>query len=398
VTTNAIECERVSKRFRIPLAQYSTLKGRLVRPFARTAFNEFDALNDVSFHVGHGEFFGIVGRNGSGKSTLLKLIAGIYHADTGTLRIDGDIAPFIELGVGFNDELSGRDNLFLNGALLGLSRTQLQKKYDTIVEFAELEDFMDLKLRNFSSGMQVRLAFSIALQAGADILLTDEVLAVGDERFQRKCFDVFREQRRRGQTVVFVSHDMGAVSQFCDRGLLLERGKVVAHGPIHEVVREYHRLNNQEPERERPEGGARIVDTWFEDAVGEVVSQANSGDALTVAVRFEAGDELVEPIVGISVRDRFGYKLLGMNSALAGTKLGTIEQGGERVVRFRFNNQFATGHYKVSASVAWPTSGDMLDLNVDAVGIDVHAEYESGGVMFFEYVVDVAQAKTPSIT
>lgn len=354
-----ISCRNLSKRFRIPNAQYSTLKGRVVRPFARTTYTEFRALQDVSFEVRRGEFFGIVGRNGSGKSTLLKTIAGIYRADSGRLEIDGAIAPFIELGVGFNDELNGRENLFLNGALLGLSRDELERRYDAIVEFAELQEFMELKLRNFSSGMQVRLAFSIALQAGADILLTDEVLAVGDERFQRKCFDVFRAQKRQGQTVIFVSHDMGAISQFCDRALMLERGEVVAVGPVHEVVREYHRINTEDEPTIDDAVGTEILEVWIEDLAGTRDAAIPIGETAVVAIRFSIGDDMQDPIVGLSIRDRFGTKLVGSNSDLAGVKFGMAKGGTEHEARFEVPIHMARGSYAVSANIAWPTPGDI---------------------------------------
>jgi ABC-type polysaccharide/polyol phosphate transport system ATPase subunit len=241
-----IACTHVTKAFRVPVGGEQTLRGRVLHPRNRARHEEFVAVSDVTFSITEGEFFGIVGRNGSGKSTLLKLLAGIYRLDEGSIEINGSIAPFIELGVGFNDELSARDNVYVNGAIMGLSRRQLQSMYPRIVEFAELDGFMDMKLRNFSSGMLMRLAFAIAVQADADILLVDEVLAVGDERFQRKCQDVFRERRRRGQTVVFVSHDMSAIEAFCDRVLVLDKGVTAALGAAHDVVPVYHRLNRDD--------------------------------------------------------------------------------------------------------------------------------------------------------
>lgn len=241
--SSVITCEGVSKAFEIPHDEYTTLRGRLLHPFTRTQHTHFQALQDVAFQVQKGEFFGIVGRNGSGKSTLLKIMAGIYKADSGFVEIHGSVAPFIELGVGFNEDLSAKDNLFINGVILGMTRRQIKARYDDIVEFAELEGFMEMKLRNFSSGMLMRLAFAIAVQSGAEVLLIDEVLAVGDERFQQKCQDVFRERRRRGETVVLVTHDMSAIEAFCDRVMLLDRGNMVAIGTPGEVVPEYHRLN-----------------------------------------------------------------------------------------------------------------------------------------------------------
>ena len=182
-------------------------------------------LKDISFTVNKGDFFGIVGRNGSGKSTLLKVISGIYPPNNGKVEINGTLIPFIELGVGFNPELTGRENVYLNGAMLGFSEKQIDAMYDDIVDFAELWDFMDQKLKNYSSGMQVRLAFSVAIKAHGDILVLDEVLAVGDEAFQKKCNDYFFDAKRNGKTIILVTHDMGAVRQFCNRAIFINNGK-----------------------------------------------------------------------------------------------------------------------------------------------------------------------------
>ena len=201
----------VSKSFRLPSERISTLKERVLHPLRRAEYERFDALQDVSFRVERGEFFGIVGRNGSGKSTLLKCLAGIYQTDAGEIYIDGRVSTFIELGVGFNPDLAARDNVIINGVMLGLTPREALERYDQVIDFAELRDFEDLKLKNYSSGMQVRLAFSVMVQVDADVLLIDEVLAVGDVAFQQKCFDVFNRLRDEGRTILFVTHDMGAV-------------------------------------------------------------------------------------------------------------------------------------------------------------------------------------------
>ncbi|HLY94838.1 MAG TPA: ABC transporter ATP-binding protein [Gaiellaceae bacterium] len=235
----AVTIDRVSKRFRIPHEHRNTVKEHFLHPFKNVDYEENRALDDVTFDIDHGEFFGIIGPNGSGKSSLLKIIAGIYRADTGTVRIDGRLSPFIELGVGFNEELTARDNIRITGVLLGLSLREVERRFDDVVAFAELERFVDQKLKNFSSGMQVRLAYSIAIQVDFDILLLDEVLAVGDQSFQEKCFATFERLRAEGKTIVFVSHDLGSVRQFCDRALLLQSGRAVALGPPDEVVDRY---------------------------------------------------------------------------------------------------------------------------------------------------------------
>ena len=201
------------------------------------------AVDDVSVEIAQGEFFGIVGRNGSGKSTLLKCLAGIYNIDEGELHVRGRLSPFIELGVGFNPDLTARDNVTINGIMLGLTRKQVRERFDTIIGFAELEDFLDLRLKNYSSGMVVRLAFSIAIQVDAEILLIDEVLAVGDATFQQKCFDEFHRLKAEGRTILFVTHSMLDVQRFCDRAMLLEKGRVVELGDPATVTRRYNELN-----------------------------------------------------------------------------------------------------------------------------------------------------------
>ena len=232
------------------------------------------AVEDVSVTIKPGEFFGIVGRNGSGKSTLLKCLAGIYALDKGDMYVRGRLAPFIELGVGFNPELTARDNAIINAIMLGLTRTEAQERLPAIVEFAELHEFMDLRLKNYSSGMHVRLAFSVAVQVDADILLIDEVLAVGDANFQQKCFDQFARLKAEGRTIVLVTHDMSAVERFCDRAMLMERGRVVDIGFPTAIARHYNQLNFRRVREEaREQGGpdalrrapvAELLGAWFE--------------------------------------------------------------------------------------------------------------------------------------
>jgi ABC-type polysaccharide/polyol phosphate transport system ATPase subunit len=232
----AIEAAGLRKDFRLPHEQRTTFKEHFLHPLKRTRYDANTALAGVSFAVGAGEFFGVIGPNGSGKSTLLKILARIYRPTSGHVRVSGALSPFIELGVGFNPDLNARDNVWINGTLLGLTTKQLRQRFDDIIEFAELERFVDLKLKNYSSGMQLRLAYSIAIQVPFDILLLDEVLAVGDLAFQQKCFATFERMRDEGKTLVFVSHDLEAVAQYCDRTLLLENGVARAIGPTEEVI------------------------------------------------------------------------------------------------------------------------------------------------------------------
>ncbi len=238
----ALSINHLYKDFRLPHQKKNSLKEHLLN-FHRPSYDKLHALSDINLEIKRGEFFGIVGRNGSGKSTLLKIIGGIYQPTKGSIQVNGTLTPFIELGIGFNPELTGRENVYLNGAILGLTHKEVVKKYNEIVDFAEIEKFMDQKLKNYSSGMQVRLAFSIAIQAHNDILLIDEVLAVGDANFQRKCFQVFKQIKKSGRTVIFVTHDMGAVQEYCDRAMMIQDSEMLIIGKPREVALRYEVAN-----------------------------------------------------------------------------------------------------------------------------------------------------------
>lgn len=236
----AVKVDHVSKDFRLPTEATQSLRTELVNRFRGIkGYREQHVLKDISFDVYKGDFFGIVGRNGSGKSTLLKIISQIYVPEKGTVTVDGKMVSFIELGVGFNPELTGRENVYMNGAMLGFTTEEIDAMYGDIVEFAELEYFMNQKLKNYSSGMQVRLAFSVAIKAQGDVLILDEVLAVGDEAFQRKCNDYFMERKASGKTTILVTHDMGAVKKYCNRAVLIEDGLVKAYGDPEDVANQY---------------------------------------------------------------------------------------------------------------------------------------------------------------
>jgi ABC-type polysaccharide/polyol phosphate transport system ATPase subunit len=245
----AISIKNVSKQFSIPHEKTNTLKSAFVNLFHRNTYETFYALKDVSFEVKKGEFFGILGRNGSGKSTLLKILAGVYTANKGSIKLHGLVSPFLELGIGFNPELSGRDNIYLNATVLGLCEKEIDAKFDSIVAFSELERFIDQKIKNYSSGMQVRLAFSVAIHANREILLMDEVLAVGDSNFQSKCLREFTRYREMGKTVVLVTHDIGTVQRYCDRAMLLRKGEIAMIGTAEEVGNEYIHQNMSDEEK-----------------------------------------------------------------------------------------------------------------------------------------------------
>lgn len=241
----ALQVKNVSKSFKLPTEKSNGIKQAVINTLKGIkGYSEQHVLKDISFNVEKGDFFGIVGRNGSGKSTLLKIISQIYEPDEGEVAVNGKLVPFIELGVGFNPELTGRENVYLNGALLGFSHEEVSEMYSEIVEFAELHDFMDQKLKNYSSGMQVRLAFSIAIKADADILVLDEVLAVGDESFQRKCFGYFAELKKNKKTVILVTHSMEYVQRFCNRVILIDKENDVIEGNPAEVAQIYREINS----------------------------------------------------------------------------------------------------------------------------------------------------------
>jgi ABC-type polysaccharide/polyol phosphate transport system ATPase subunit len=395
----AVSLSHVSKQFKLPHQQYHTLKERAVHPFRARTFDVLRAVDDVSIDIRAGEFFGIVGRNGSGKSTLLKCLAGIYRVDSGSLEIHGRLSPFIELGVGFNPDLPARDNVIINAIMLGLSRAQAQARFDDIVAFAELEDFVDLKLKNYSSGMHIRLAFSVAIQVDADIVLIDEVLAVGDASFQQKCFEEFVRLKEEGRTIVFVTHDMGAVQRFCDRAMLLERGRIVDISDPETIARKYNEMNFRRVREEaRTTGGpeilrrapvAEIGSAVFESADGEVLVTTQQGEpcVIRVVVRFHAATK--NPIFAIALRSEAGQPAFASSTLADEMETGEFSAGDTATVSFRFENWLAPGRYRLSATVAREGIGDdLFDLHADS-SIFVLADHPGGGGVDFPHEIDV---------
>jgi ABC-type polysaccharide/polyol phosphate transport system ATPase subunit len=388
--TSPLVVQDVSKAFRLPHEQYHTLKERVLHPFKFRGYNQLDALKHVSLEVEPGEFFGIVGRNGSGKSTLLKCIAGIYQTDAGEIEVNGRLSPFIELGVGFNPDLTARDNVLINATMLGLTRRQAKERFDDIIAFAELERFLDLKLKNYSSGMQVRLAFSVAVQVDADILLVDEVLAVGDAAFQQKCYEQFQRMKDEGRTIVLVTHDMGAVARFCDRALLLERGEMVEIGEPTAIGRHYNDLNFGRVAQKQLDGGERrgdrrgasIASAWFEGANDERVTAVGLGEPLRFCFEIEVHEPLVDPIFSVALRNDAHQALIRASTDQDGVSGGRFESGERAVVRLDFENILAPGRYWGTASIALPGSGaDITDERVDIATLVVHGVRASGAVV-----------------
>jgi ABC-2 type transport system ATP-binding protein len=355
-----IEARDVRKTFRIPTHRIDSFKERAVRPLARADFRDLRALRDVSFDVHRGEFFGIVGRNGSGKSTLLKILASIYRADAGSIRMAGRLAPFIELGVGFNPELTARENVTLNGVMMGLSSKEARRRLDAVLDFAELEEFVDLKLKNYSSGMLVRLAFSVMIQAEADILLIDEVLAVGDAAFQQKCRDVFAEMRSGPQTLVLVTHDMTAVQRYCHRAMLLDDGRLRYIGDPEEAGRQYLRMNFAK-RRVTVDGGrevsivpdflARVSEAWLEDASGERIENVEVGQPIRLNAVIEARQDLVNPGFALHLNNAEGVHVFELDAEVDGGREGAVlEAGSHARISATIENPLMPGRY---ALVCW---------------------------------------------
>jgi ABC-2 type transport system ATP-binding protein len=356
-----IEVRDLNKTFRIPTHRVDSFKERATHPLRRIEYREERVLRDVSFDVHQGEFFGIVGRNGSGKSTLLKIMSSIYRADAGRIRVAGRLAPFIELGVGFNPELTSRENVVLNGVMMGLGRREAARRLDAILDFAELREFADLKLKNYSSGMMVRLAFAVMVEADADIMLVDEVLAVGDAAFGQRCMDVFHARRRAGKTLILVTHDMSTVESLCDRAMLIDDGEVRYVGDPSEAAMRYYRVNfagdHGSVVSDAPgtwDVNVRLVDAWLEGAGGERLTAIEERDPLRIQIVLEARHDLEAPVFAIHVFNEQGQVVFGFNRTL------TLDDGqpdfvaAERQIRLagEIENRLTPGRYFVHCYAA----------------------------------------------
>lgn len=363
-----IKVDHVSKDFILPHEKVTSVKGLFTSAYkkrTRTTKEVQHALSDISFEINKGEFFGIVGRNGSGKSTMLKMLAGIYQPTRGKIWTRGKLVPFIELGVGFNPELTGRENVYLNGAMMGFSEKQVDSMYEEIVAFAELEEFMDQKLKNYSSGMQVRLAFSVAVKAEAEILIVDEVLAVGDSDFQRKCYDYFKSLKRNKKTVVFVSHDMSAVREYCDRVVLIEASELKAIGNPTHIAEKYERLfakdQNEEPGfiTENRWGTGKVI------AVDIKLSKSTlkaDDDFFEVTVTLEAKKDIennIDFMTGFHVLNDAGQAVHQANTWDQGIELPDLRAGESCKVIWRLPVIYVKGEYSIG--IFTNTDGDIAD-------------------------------------
>jgi ABC-type polysaccharide/polyol phosphate transport system ATPase subunit len=402
----AVRAEGVSKVFRLPHRQVNTLKERVVHPTRRQQFEQLQALRDVSFEVRRGEFFGIVGRNGSGKSTLMKCLAGIYRADAGEMWMRGRMAPFIELGVGFNPDLTARDNVVLNAIMLGLTPAQANERYDEIIAFAELEQFVDLKLKNYSSGMQVRLAFAVMVFVEPDVLLIDEVLAVGDAAFQQKCYDALNRAHREGRTILLVTHDMDQVQRFCDRALLLDHGRMVALGDSTSVAAQYLQINFATgADRENVEaimgagagdGSAVVVDAWIQDAEGRRTDLLEQARPCGLCMRVRFTEAISEPVFGFVLSDEQHRHVFAVTTEWDGRPTGAYEPGEVVDVAVSFDNWFAPGRYFVSPRIARPGPGrDPMAHLEDSMTMVVTGSRAGGGLVDIPHEFHLARRSQP---
>jgi ABC-type polysaccharide/polyol phosphate transport system ATPase subunit len=361
----AISVTDVSKSYRVPSHRVDTLKERFSHPLKAAESRELQALKDISFEVERGEFFGVVGRNGSGKSSLLKLLGSIYRADSGTIRIAGRVAPFIELGVGFNQELSALDNVLLNGVMMGLTPREARHRFDAVLEFAELEEFAELKLKNYSSGMLVRLGFSLMTQVDADVFLVDEVLAVGDAAFQQKCFDAFGRLHQQGRTIVLVTHDMVAVQSHCDRAILLESGVLEESGKPVDIARSYlevsfaQRRHSADPEDVSFAGEEDVVEFHGVRVVGddgEATANLAAGEAIRLEADIGSRGTVERPVFAYSIVNADGQPIFSTRPIRLEQE--ALHPGERALVSSVIDNPLTPGHYFVHVGVGREAGND----------------------------------------
>jgi ABC-type polysaccharide/polyol phosphate transport system ATPase subunit len=397
----AVVVDGVSKSFSLPKERVHTLKERALHPLRRREHDTFRALTGVSFDVKRGEFFGIVGRNGSGKSTLLKCMAGIYKTDEGQVLVAGRVSTFIELGVGFNPDLAARDNAILNAIMLGLTRRQALERYDRIIDFAGLREFEELKLKNYSSGMLVRLAFSVMIQVDADILLIDEVLAVGDAAFQQKCYDEFNRLRDEGRTILLVTHDMSTVARFCERAMLLEQGNVMTIDDPGVVAAEYYETNfgrggaaEADLKHHQGDGTVEIADAWFEDGDGNRVNAVAQGRpaAFVAVVHFVEAHE--DPVFAFSLGTDEDSIAFATSTLWQEEHTGRFAAGERVGFRVSFDNYFAPGRYHATPWVARRGSGHDVHVRVrDMASVVISGGRSGGGLVDVPHKLRIERAE-----
>lgn len=377
----AVEVTDVSKMFKLYHENVKSLKEKVLF-FRRRGYEEFWALEDIDVSVESGETLGIIGRNGSGKSTLLKCITKILYPTAGKIMTNGSIAALLELGAGFQPDLTGRENVYLNASILGFSKKEVDRKFDEIVAFAELERFIDNHVRNYSSGMYIRLGFAVAISVDPDILIVDEVLAVGDESFQRKCLDRIDEIQAAGKTIIFVTHNVEVTKEICSRVVMLEGGRIVKDGAPREVVAYYHHaMESAEEGAER--GNRQIVVTGIElaNAEGATATDFETGETMKVRVSFHAAEPVQDPIFGISIEDYRGFTVYGTNTKLKGLELGML--AGDGVVEFDFKSlPMLEGRYLVSVAIHSRDEQVVYHWLEKHVYFDMHSQISDAGLLY----------------
>jgi ABC-type polysaccharide/polyol phosphate transport system ATPase subunit len=379
--STAITVDDVSKRFRLYKERNQSLKAALMRG-KRASYEEFWALRNVSFEIPTGSTFGLIGENGSGKSTLLKCIARILQPDTGRVTVDGSMAALLELGSGFHPELSGRENVYLNGSILGMKKPEIDRKFDSIVDFAGIEAFIDQPVKNYSSGMYVRLGFSVAINIDPDILLVDEVLAVGDAMFQEKCMEKFAEFRRAGKTVVIVSHAMGSMRNLCDNVAWLKHGELIEVGPSNDVVDTYvdeghvDRVEMADGSTRWGSGEAQLTKVEMLDADGSPTTRAYPGDAVTFRMHF------AKPVFGLALETVEGVYVWAHHSRDGNMVPDRIEGAGSIDLAVP-SLPLQANTYDLNASIVDYTTTHTYDFRRSCYRFDVLSRrpHESGGVV-----------------
>ncbi len=387
----ALKVEHVSKSFRLPTEKANGIKQAFInRMQCKNGYTKQEVLKVISFEVKKGDFFGFVGRNGSGKSTLLKLISQIYTPDSGKITVNGSLVPFIELGVGFNPELTGRENVYLNGAMLGFSQEEIDGMYDDIVQFAELHDFMDQKLKNYSSGMQVRLAFSVAIKAQGDILVLDEILAVGDEAFQRKCYSYFAQLRRDKKTVILVTHTMDNVTRFCNKAMMIEDGRIIEDASVKSVSERYIRSNSdmikeeiKEVDKTTKKSNQYVdVDVVLRDSQGvkkKVFRGKDENNVLNIDVKLVIKNDInKKTFLSILVKNANGEAITRISSEDVReneTFLDHPRKGSTIIMSSKVQNIFGEGEYFIAVSFksvdrteTYTDSEDKLTFSIAGLG------------------------------
>lgn len=378
---HAVEVRDVSKMFKLYHENVRSLKEKVLF-FRKRGFEEFWALQGISLDVEPGETLGIIGANGSGKSTLLKCVSKILYPTSGDITVNGTVAALLELGAGFQPDLTGRENVYLNASILGFSRKDVDRKFDDIVAFSELERFIDNYVRNYSSGMYIRLGFAVAINVDPDILIVDEVLAVGDEAFQRKCLDKIDEIREAGKTIIFVTHNVEITKEVCDRVIMLDHGKIVRKGDPRDVVNFYHQV--METQAVTTEWGNKSIEftaVRLLDETGAETTDFRTGKSMKIQVDYKASDPVEDPVFGFSIDDYRGFAAFGTNTRLKGMELGTLL--GEGMIEFDLEAlPMLDGRYNIS--IACHSRDDQIVYHWIDKGLyfDMHSQLSDIGLLY----------------